>query len=267
MLPHELWVIDGQHRLHAIKRAINSDNSLKTFPVPVTILNVKLPIEQKLFYIINERQKGVKTDLVQQLIWSMARKHPKKAMEMIALEGKKYYSGLAIPVIEYLAKTAGSPWKNKIRIAYQPKTSKFQIPQNTVAKAISEIIHKTYPFENYNSLVQFSKKLIDYWNIIKQFYPKAFKEPENYTIQRFAGINAFSKIFPTIIQTCDSHGGLSKRNLKKILNNVKNNLNQHDPRHKDDLFWNKVIGNDLAKSTNMKAVNELVEIMKKNISR
>ncbi len=61
----DFWIIDGQHRIEALKRAIARNRDFENYPVITSIL--RLPDrfdEMLLFYIVNRRQKGVKTDLV-----------------------------------------------------------------------------------------------------------------------------------------------------------------------------------------------------------
>jgi len=264
-IPTTLWVVDGQHRLMAIKTAMEDISTLESFPIPVSIINVNKKTEQKLFYIINERQKGVKTDLVQQLIWSMAKMDPKQAPTLLLLEGKKYFMGLAVPVVEALNKKSSSPWKGKVRLAYESKKSKYQAPQNLMVRAIGWILQHRTTISDKNMLIDFSNRLISYWNAIKEIYPTAFKNPDMYTIQRSAGINCFSKIFPNIEAICEEKNDVSKKSMKKVLQQVKKNLDKSDRRHKGSLFWHKIDGNDKAKSTNMKSVNELVQIMLRGI--
>jgi hypothetical protein len=54
----DFWIIDGQHRIEALKRAIARNRDFENYPVITSIL--RLPDrfdEMLLFYIVNRRQK------------------------------------------------------------------------------------------------------------------------------------------------------------------------------------------------------------------
>ena len=67
------WLIDGQHRIEALKRAIERNSDFETYPVILSILRQPARFELMLFYIVNRRQKSVPTDLayrhLQRMLW------------------------------------------------------------------------------------------------------------------------------------------------------------------------------------------------------
>jgi len=262
-----LWLIDGQHRLLAIEKAIEERPILKAMVLPLTILNMPREREQRLFFVINDKQKGVKTDLVQNLISRAMEKSPEQAKRMFDLEGRRAYVGIAIPVLQILAKKRNSPWKDRIRFANATKKSKFQATQAMVAEAIAKIIQGRISFDDEDYDKSLASLLIDYWNAIGEIYPDAFKNPENYTIHRTSGIHSFSRIFNEIEDICKTkYGECTRSQMKKILLKVKANLDKFDSGNSGIDFWDKKEGNDLAKSSSMKSVGALVEIMRKGLS-
>jgi DGQHR domain-containing protein len=69
-----LWVIDGQHRVEGLKRAIELNPDFEDYPVIVSILQQPERFDELLlFYIVNRRQVGVPTDLayrhLQRMLW------------------------------------------------------------------------------------------------------------------------------------------------------------------------------------------------------
>jgi DGQHR domain-containing protein len=58
------WLIDGQHRIEALKRAIERNSDFERYPVILSILRQPARFDElMLFYIVNRRQKSVPTDL------------------------------------------------------------------------------------------------------------------------------------------------------------------------------------------------------------
>src|SRR3970282_1415468 len=59
--------VDGQHRLSGLERALTKDKAkwLADYPLPVTIVEgIDAYEEMRYFHVINTRQKGVPTDVV-----------------------------------------------------------------------------------------------------------------------------------------------------------------------------------------------------------
>ncbi|MEK7248008.1 MAG: DGQHR domain-containing protein, partial [Chloroflexota bacterium] len=56
-----LWVVDGQHRLHGLERALKKDKAkwLADYPLPVVIVEgIDAYEEMRYFHVINTRHKG-----------------------------------------------------------------------------------------------------------------------------------------------------------------------------------------------------------------
>jgi len=263
-----LSVVDGQHRLLAIKRASEDMEEMKNMILPVSILNVPRETEQRLFYVINDRQKGVKTDLVQSLLSEMMHGNLVQAESIFDLEGKRAYQGIAVPVVEALNKKKDNPWKGRILLTNEDKKPWYQVNQRMITIAIAKILQRRMVVEDRKSLQVFIKLFTDYWNVIKSIYPKAFRKPEEYTIQRSAGVYSFSAIFNSVEEIClNRHGKVTKAGIKQALLAVKKNIDKFDSRRKGDLFWHKKDGNDLAKATSLKLINQLIQIMLKGMGR
>ena len=68
----KLWIVDGQHRLEALKRATSLRPEFAEYPVPVTIMDLDNRFEEMLlFYIVNSRQKRIPTDIAYRHLQSM----------------------------------------------------------------------------------------------------------------------------------------------------------------------------------------------------
>ncbi len=69
-----LWFIDGQHRVEALKRAMDRNADFEGYPVIVSLLHLPQRFDElMLFYIVNRCQRSVPTDLaymhLQRMLW------------------------------------------------------------------------------------------------------------------------------------------------------------------------------------------------------
>ena len=160
-----------------------------------------------------------------------------------------------------------SPFKNKILTYGIQKRKTYQIPQNTMVRAIGDIIkERTKIFQKDDDV--FVRRLIAYWNAITKTYPTAYKKPEQYTLLRTSGIHSFSKLFVKVEELCDNDNSKKtlEEKMKKRVLQMKNKLENRYSRHTGSTFWDKTNGNELTMSSNMKSVNKLVETMKNGLT-
>jgi hypothetical protein len=67
-------VVDGQHRLSGLERALKKDKAkwVGDYPLPVVIVEgIDQYEEMRYFHVINTRHKGVPTDVVDRHLLSM----------------------------------------------------------------------------------------------------------------------------------------------------------------------------------------------------
>src|SRR6266508_2945123 len=69
-----LWVVDGQHRIYGLQRALTHDKAgwLEDYHLPVVIVEgIDAYEEMRYFHVINTRHRGVPTDVVDRHLLSM----------------------------------------------------------------------------------------------------------------------------------------------------------------------------------------------------
>jgi DGQHR domain-containing protein len=258
----ELYVIDGQHRLAALQRAIYEDNTLEDYPVIVSIFNFSDPDrfnEMRQFYIVNSRQKRVPTDLALKFLTKLYKKYGE--IEVTVREGaKKVFEAQADDIVLELNKRPDSPWYNKIELIGGERPG--IIKERPMALSIAENILNQQIFAA-TSLTDITEYLIKYWNAIKEVYPQAFSDPESYTLQKTPGVYAFHMIFPSIYVKCLSEGGgFSKDTVKNILLKLK----QPPSPVIDDDWWHTKRGNPLALGTSKKMFKMLADTLAKKLA-
>jgi len=254
-----LWLIDGQHRVEALKRACMKDPSFKDYPLIVSLLSAPDVFDEMLhFYIVNKRQASVPTDLayrhLQRMLW-------KRGVQWLYnIEGPAgVRSAFAAVIVDYLYEEPDSPWYKRItRVGEEAKPEDI-IRDAPLIKSISGILREK-TFEGMN-LKEVADSLINYWNALKSLYPEAFDNPRRFTLLGTPGIYSFHMLFPSVHARCMREGDLSVNKMQEILGK----LQRETPTHPQDEFkrpitidfWDKAHGPAIALSTSQKMIREL----------
>ncbi len=252
-------VVDGQHRLEGLKAAREEDPKFDDYPLPITIVNLpNVYDEMRQFYIINTRQKGVPTDLVQRHLYEMSEKMGKP--KLLMLEGEKaVLTAEAIPIVDIIRSDSRSVWYNKVQLPGEKKQPHYIIKQRPLADSITYILKSRPSFRRMNPK-ELADNLITYWNALKEIFPEAFENPKEYTIQRTPGAYSLHMIYPHIYELCEQANDFSERKIKQILEKMFQNVAEAIPVDQlESSFWHRKEGHPLAIATSMKTIKALAE--------
>lgn len=230
------WIIDGQHRIEGLKHVIRNPKlkymrrtelpPIKEYPVIVSILTLKNRLDEMLFfYIVNERQKGVKTDLAYKLFQKMAYQDQRRWVRRM-LTKAEMRKARATEIVDMLDSDGTSPFYGKIQYWGENAEGKL-VKDFTLARYIAEILkEKIFSAMPDNEI---AKLLINYWNAIKEIYPDAFRRKDEYLIfGATTGVAVFSKLFPTVYGICRK--GHSKEEFKRVLSLLLNETDSEENR-------------------------------------
>ncbi|MFH1179389.1 MAG: DGQHR domain-containing protein [Candidatus Bathyarchaeota archaeon] len=211
----DFWIIDGQHRIEALKRAIARNRDFENYPVITSIL--RLPDrfdEMLLFYIVNRRQKGVKTDLVHRHLQRMLQQ--KGEDWLLDLEGKRGLTqGYAIEIVDILNKDPVSPWYGRIREVGEARHMDHVIKDSDMMPTITEILNEHY-FKNM-PIKEIANLLIEYWNALYNIYPECFTDPDEFSLLHSPGMPAFHKLFIDVYGIAIQSGQVSEESMYNVL--------------------------------------------------
>jgi len=254
-----LWLIDGQHRVEALKRAIERNAEFEGYPVVVSILQLPRRFDElMLFYVVNRRQRGVPTDLayrhLQRMLWE------KGTEWLYELEGRRGVQlGIATEIVDYLCEDSHSPWYGRIKRVAEQRLEDHIIQDRVIIRSVVEILNER-AFEGMK-VSELADLLIDYWNAISLVYPLAFEEPRPYTLLGTPGVFAFHKLFPSIYGQCARGGVITEETMRRILELLLVDTPGHpDPdfrRPIDMVFWSRDQGPLIAVTANIKLTTEL----------
>jgi len=252
----ELYIVDGQHRLASLQRVVyEHPDEFNNYPIIVSIFSFNDPDrfnEMRQFYIVNSRQKKVETDLALKYLHKLYEKHGQ--VELVAREGtRRLFEVQAVDVV--LKIKDAIPWRGRVQLIGEESKPEHIIGEGALAKSISYILKERLFVAM--SVEELAEKLGDYWSAISEIFLQAFANPENYTIQKTPGANAFHMIFPSVYARSLEAGGYSKDQIKKILSKLK----QPPAPIIDDDFWHTKKGNPLALGTSRKMMTMLADTL------
>lgn len=254
-----LWLIDGQHRVEALRRAIQRNADFEDYPVIVSLLRLPKRFDELMFfYIVNRRQRSVPTDLayrhLQQMLWE------KGVDWLYDFEGQRGVRiGLATQIVDHLNGDSRSPWCGRVRRADEVRREEHIIHDKPLIRSVTEILRERV-FEGM-SIRDLADLLIDFWNAIKKIYPGAFEMPEAYTLLATPGIFSMHIMFPFVYARCVGRGLINETEMSRILSNLLEETPGHaQPEFRGPIildFWSKAHGPAIAISTSIQTIRNL----------
>jgi DGQHR domain-containing protein len=254
-----LWEVDGQHRLGGIRRALAEVPELADYPVPIVIVDGMSRInEAYLFFVINTTQKRVPTDLAQRLIEQQMGDQERKFQ---IVSGGKEWIPKGVKVVDFLIALPNHPWHGKIGI---PGTKAGGILTKQVSFVTSlKPILTTPPYTSAEPQ-EMAEILVRYWQALEETYPEAFQEPDEYVIQKTAGIFPMHAIAAEVFDMVRSkHGKITKDGLVEVLGDLDKSLSSTYEQGGSD-FWHKEDG-EAAKYGGQKGFRMLTDILREHL--
>ncbi len=203
-----LFIYDGQHRDKGIDRALSLKSSLANFPIFCVITHKLSKLkEMTQFKVINGTAKGVKTNLVTEIMTAIQ----SDGAELSVKDAKQIACNHANHEINM---RADSPWKTMIALANQSKPRKGEIKVNPElefqriigSQSFGRSLQPIYDYLEANkwptvpggllktqsSLSDRGKKMadivIEFWQSVKQQMPEPFDAPDQYVLHGSMGV-------------------------------------------------------------------------------
>lgn len=208
------WIIDGQHRFYGLKGAIEENDSFKDYPVIITMTNQDHLYEMIVFYLVNNRQKSVASDLAYHILRQQYYgQTPQWFENMMSSSDKR--KAIASKIVITLHELDSSPFKERIHRYGEVAKPEHLATDGQLTKYVSYILNNEI-FENmYDDDV--AKLVSHYWKALENIYPECFENPRDYALFGTLGLSALSRLFPAIYGYCSIDGDTSKQNMEKYL--------------------------------------------------
>lgn len=188
-------VVDGQHRLEGLKMAMEKDERVLDFEVPVNIA-VSLPKIAQMchFLIVNTTQKSVDKSVEQRILARLSAaidveedlpSLPKWILNTV----QKGEVDKAVKYVDYLNDTENSPWFKKIHMA-NADTDKSSVNQHSFVKAIVKyVLTANNPLQSLNDFDKEKRIFLNYWTAISNL----LDDGNSSTLYKFNGVELFCK--------------------------------------------------------------------------
>lgn len=257
-------VIDGQHRLEALKRASMQKPEIEDYPLPVSIMNLKDRFEEMVhFYIVNSRQKTIPTDLVYrqlQVFSEHALLGEKEWLKEVILGPRERRAALASFMVDALEEDQDSPFHNAIQYVGEEREDHHLLRDYQLSRFISTIL-KEKALSGL-SPEKFAELYSQYWSAIKELYPESFAKPREYRLLKSSGIATYTYLFPTVFAYSASEGKISKSQFKYYLSMLQETVNDKKldmdfTKPIDDRWWSMAHGPSIASATSEKMLADI----------
>jgi DGQHR domain-containing protein len=256
----KLWVIDGQHRLYGIKQALEAGaTALEDYPIPVSIFaGIDRFQEMRHFYLVNTRQKGVPTDVVD---LHLAQMREQLGLDMRELTGRlatvqdrEYRRARAVKVTRLLGEMPG-PWQGAIRLPGEKPAPNYRQRLHAVVASLEPVLREQYtgaiPDDDLAILVS------NYWTALSTVWPEAFEGPDEYQVLHTPGLYSLHMVFPDVIARCRDDRDFSKAKMKEIVSATGIATE----------FWHKERGDRMVIGTGMGSIRKLAEYIRERFPK
>lgn len=243
------YVVDGQHRVEGLKNAMREmrerEEELKNYPLLLTMTNEDIFYEMLIFYMVNDRQKSVPTDLAYRILQRAVYdpKSPEWA-RMAMGTGADRRKAIAATIVDLLNQKDNSPFKGRIQEVGEVRKPEHWVKDGQLIRYVSIILKERAFSGMYDDDV--ADILASYWTAIKITYPKCFENRDEYLLLDTIGLSSFHRLFPTIYAYCAKDGDVSRKNMEKYLGYLLEETKTHDDpdfrRPITEEWWHRVDG-------------------------
>lgn len=232
----KFYVVDGQHRVLALKKLIDEDREKwSDFMIPfVCLLGASEEEEMEQFYIVNSTAKSVKTDLALTILKRLSEQD--QVVYVVLQERGREWQVEGQSLVERLAKESRI-WRKLIRLPGMTK-GETTIPSASMVTSLKPLLMSPY----FGGLKEDQKLTVieSFWRGIRELLRPAFDEPTNYAIQKGVGVIAMHSILPHVLEIVRNRGlsTVDSESYKIVMAETLNNLEG------DDGYGNPVSGID-----------------------
>lgn len=217
-----LWIIDGQHRVEGLKRAIERGaQHLRNYQVPVAIVpNPDVVDEMRMFYIVNTRAKSVPGDIADRLLQQAL--NVKGELWLKETEAKDrgrsekaFLRARATNIVDHLSANC-AVWRGFVTVPGALKPHPKAAKQHTLVSSLMESVMKDHSIERLDD-TSIGELLSSYWQALADVFPEAINEPESYSIRRTSGLYSLHMLFPDIFERCREVRNYKAAHMQEIL--------------------------------------------------
>ncbi len=251
-----LWLVDGQHRLSGLERALTKDKAkwLADYPLPVTIVEgIDAYEEMRYFHVINTRQKGVPTDVVDRHLLAM---REAEGAALLEREGERnYLRARATKLCDLLNSDPASPWYGTIIMPGEKRRPHHLMRQHGMVSSLDPVVRDSFVKRLTDE--EAGRLLLNYWCAARERWQSAFEEPQAYVIQKALGAGALHQILPDILEACRSADDFSQEKIADVFAEI----------GRSGGFWHCERGHYMVRQSGARYVKALAEYLRARLPR
>ena len=251
-----LWLVDGQHRLSGLERALTKDKAkwLADYPLPVTIVEgIDAYEEMRYFHVINTRQKGVPTDVVDRHLLAM---REAEGAALLEREGERnYLRARATKLCDLLNSDASSPWYGTILMPGEKRRPHHLMRQHGMVSSLDPVVRDSFVKRLTDE--EAGRLLLNYWCAARERWQSAFEEPQAYVIQKALGAGALHQILPDILEVCRGADDFSQEKIADVFAEI----------GRSGGFWHSERGHYMVRQSGARYVKALAEYLRARLPR
>ncbi len=251
-----LWVVDGQHRLSGLERALKKDKAkwVADYPLPVVVVEgIDRYEEMRYFHVINTRHRGVPTDVVDRHLLSMKEA---EGVGLIEREGERgYQRARATMLTDLLDTDVSSPWRGMIRMPGEALRPEQTMRQHGMVASLDPVVNDS--LIRRVSDEEAGKLLLNYWNAARDLWGSAFEAPQEYVIQKSLGAGALHQIFTDVLELCRAADDYSREKMNDTLSYVGRSAG----------FWHSVRGHHMVRQGGARYMRALAAYLRERLPR
>ena len=219
-------VVDGQHRLEGLRMAMEKDDRVLDFEVPVNIA-VNLPKLAQMchFLIVNTTQKSVDKSVEQRILARLTAaldveddlpSLPKWILNTV----QKGEVDKAVKYVDYLNETPESPWHKKIHMA-NTDTDKTSVNQHSFVKAIVKyILTASNPLSIIGDFEKEKKIFLNYWIAVST----NLDDGNSTTLYKYNGVELFCKFSTPFFTKLQDRGSFTIASMNTLFVKLLENM-------------------------------------------
>lgn len=219
-----LHIIDGQHRFEAWKSMMEDvtlRNKWGDFEFPIVILSGFKEIKEiEQFFVINSRQKRIKTDLAERNYLALAGNKETKGLVPESANWKLH----AVKIVDYInEQLEDSIWNNNIILPADSNDLRKAkvISQSSFVSSLKPLFIGQHAIFKSNGkdrapIEDWAEFLASYWDdVISKIYPNAVKHPKDYSLMKTVGVFSLHMLLGRVVNDV-SQGRPITKNIQEV---------------------------------------------------
>lgn len=202
----KLFVVDGQHRIMAMAKALEKLPNDRNLRIPfVCMVGASEDEEMRQFYVVNKNAKSVATDLAFDLMRERAEKDPELKHDL--LEKGRSWEVDATAVVNRLSTI--NIWKGLIRLPNEEKALTI-VPMASFVRSLKPLLSHSAVFQDLDE--ERRVQLLDaYWDAINRWYASETSDTSlelrsEFGLFKGIGVTVMNGVLPFFIERARSQG-------------------------------------------------------------